>query len=347
MGVPILFIIGCFLFVEAPDIVPVQFYPPEMPQMVGILAHNQELTNTKLLAKGQLVGPEDIAITNGGVVFTANGDGWIKSIQTDGSVQNFANTQGRPLGLKFSPDNNLIVADGALGLLSISPDGSVTSLVQNNENHSFGLVDDLDVDFDGNIYFSDATIPELRNDYYHDILIHRPFGRLLRFDPSSGDLTVLLDSLFFANGVALSHDEDFVLVAETSQYQITRFWLKGERKGEKEVFAENLPGFPDGIMGDGRGNYWVALVSPRKWDVDNIYAPRVWLRKILMHLPEWIRPAPTPYGLVIRLNREGEIINSLHDPSGKTLSQITNVVEHNGLLYLGTLTGDAVGMYKL
>ncbi len=170
MGAPILFIIGCFLLVEAPDIVPVQFYPPEMPQMIGILAPNQELTNTKLLAKGQLVGPEDIAITTGGVVYTANEDGWIKSIQTDGTVQNFANTQGRPLGLKFSPDSNFIVADGALGLLFISPDGSVTSLVQSGENHSFGLVDDLDVTSGGNIYFSDATIPKLMNDYYHDIL---------------------------------------------------------------------------------------------------------------------------------------------------------------------------------
>ena len=223
MGAPILFIIGCFLFVEVTDIVPVQFYPPEMLQMTGILAPNQELTNTKLLAKGQLVGPEDIAITTGGVVYIANEDGWIKRIQTDGTVQNFANTQGRPLGLKFSPNSNLIVADGALGLLSISPDGLVTSLVQSDENNSFGLVDDLIVDSGGNVYFSDATIPELRNDYYHDILIHRPFGRLLRFDPSSGDLKGLLDRLFFTNGVALSPDEDFVLVAETSQYQITRF----------------------------------------------------------------------------------------------------------------------------
>ena len=155
---------------EASDIVPVQFYPPKMPPMTGILTPNQELTNTKLLAKGQLVGPEDIAITTGIIVFAANEDGWIKRIQTDGTVQKFANTQVRPLGLKFSPDNNLILADDVPGLLSISPDGSVTFLVQSDENHSFGLMDDLDVDSDDNIYYSDATIPELRNDYFHDIL---------------------------------------------------------------------------------------------------------------------------------------------------------------------------------
>lgn len=38
---------------------------------------------------------------------------------------------------------------------------------------------------------------------------------------------MLLKDLYFANGVALSKDESFVLVAETFQYRISRYWLKG------------------------------------------------------------------------------------------------------------------------
>ena len=50
-------------------------------------------------------------------------------------------------------------------------------------------------------------------------------------------------------------------------------------------------------------------------------------------------------GFIIQLNSEGEIVESLHDPSGKSLSGITNVVERDGKLYIGTLEGDAVGVY--
>ena len=51
------------------------------------------------------------------------------------------------------------------------------------------------------------------------------------------------------------------------------------------------------------------------------------------------------YALIIQLNSEGEIVESLHDPSGKSLSGITNVVERDGKLYIGTLEGDAIGVY--
>jgi sugar lactone lactonase YvrE len=182
-------------------------------------------------------------------------------------------------------------------------------------------------------------------DYYQDLMIHRPLGRLLRFDYYTNDLEVLLTGLYFANGVALSPDEDFVLVSEMSEYRITRLWLKGPRVGDRDVFADNLPGFPDGISGDGDGNYWVAMVSPRMWFVDNIVLPNLWLRKLLMHFPTWTRLSGASYGFIIQLNSEGEIVESLHDPSGKSLSGITNVIERDGKLYIGTLEGDAIGVY--
>ena len=31
--------------------------------------------------------------------------------------------------------------------------------------------------------------------------------------------------------------------------------------GESEVFAGNLPGFPDGVSSDGRGGFWLALFT--------------------------------------------------------------------------------------
>tara|TARA_Y100000031_G_scaffold11269_2_gene12099 strand:+ start:9892 stop:11034 length:1143 start_codon:yes stop_codon:yes gene_type:complete len=340
-----IFSVGSVLFLHAPDVEPAPYAPPIAPKMEGALRENSALNSVKLLAKGKLNGPEDIAVDSDGNVYTGLEDGRIVKISSEGDVKSFAETGGRPLGLQWGPRGDLIVADGGRGLLSVNPKGEVTVLVPRAETVPLEMADDLDVSNSGLIYFSDATGPEVEMDYYQDLMIHRPYGRLLRFDYYTDELEVLLTGLYFANGVALSPDEDYVLVSEMSEYRITRLWLKGPRKGKSEVFADNLPGFPDGISGDGDGNYWVALVSPRMWFVDNIVLPNLWLRKLLMHFPKWTRLSGSSYGLIIQLNSEGEIVESLHDPSGKSLSGITNVVERDGKLYIGTLEGDAIGVY--
>lgn len=340
-----IFSVGSVLFLHAPNIEPAPYAPPIAPKMEGALRENSALSSVKLLAEGKLNGPEDIAVGNNGNVFTGLEDGRIVKISPDGEVVTFAETGGRPLGLQWGPRGDLIVADGGRGLLSVNLEGEVTVLVPRAETVPLEMADDLDVSSSGLIYFSDATGSEVGMDYYQDLMIHRPLGRLLRFDYYTDDLEVLLTGLYFANGVALSPDEDFVLVSETSEYRITRLWLKGPRVGDRDVFADNLPGFPDGISGDGDGNYWVAMVSPRMWFVDNIVLPNLWLRKLLMHLPTWTRLKGASYALIIQLNSEGEIVESLHDPSGKSLSGITNVIERDGKLYIGTLEGDAIGVY--
>ena len=340
-----IFSVGSVLFLHAPDVEPAPYAPPVAPKMEGALRKNSALSGVQLLAKGKLNGPEDIAVDNDGTVYTGLEDGRIVKISPEGDVKSFAETGGRPLGLQWGPRGDLIVADGVRGLLSVNPKGEVTVLVPRAETVPLEMADDLDVSSSGLIYFSDATGPEVQMDYYQDLMIHRPMGRLLRFDYYTDELEELLTGLYFANGVALSPDEDFVLVSEMSEYRITRLWLKGPRKEEREVFADNLPGFPDGISGDGDGNYWVALVSPRMWFVDNIVLPNLWLRKLLMHFPKWTRLSGSSYGLIIQLNSEGEIVESLHDPSGKSLSGITNVVEREEKLYIGTLEGDAIGVY--
>ena len=65
---------------------------------------------------------------------------------------------------------------------------------------------------------------------------------LVRNDPATGKTETLLKDLYFANGVTLSANEDFVLVNETYRYRITRYWLSGEKAGTHDVFIDNLPG---------------------------------------------------------------------------------------------------------
>jgi hypothetical protein len=71
------------------------------------------------------------------------------------------------------------------------------------------------------------------------------------------------------------------------------------------------------------------------------------MRRMMTKLPKVFLPKAQPYGLVLRMNEEGEILNSYHHPSGEHLNAVTSVHEHDGHLYLGTLINDWIGKYKL
>jgi sugar lactone lactonase YvrE len=58
-----------------------------------------------------------------------------------------------------------------------------------------------------------------------------PSGRLMVFDPRTNTSKVLLEDVHFANGILLSSEEDHLIFAETLQYRILRYWLKGRKAG--------------------------------------------------------------------------------------------------------------------
>lgn len=149
------------------------------------------------------------------------------------SWETFADTGGRPLGLDFDQSGNLIVADAFRGLLSVDPGGDIAVLASQAGGVPFGLTDDVDVAADGLIYFTDASWRHSLATYKLDALEHRPHGRLLTHDRDSGTTDVLLDGLHFANGVAVNPSNDFVLVNETWEYRVTRYWLSGPKAGMK------------------------------------------------------------------------------------------------------------------
>jgi sugar lactone lactonase YvrE len=264
----------------------------------------------------------------------------------DGRLETFAETQGRPLGLQFDQKGNLIVCDAYKGLLSIDPGGKITILATTAEGVPFKFTDALDISREGVIYFTDASYRYSQAEYLYDLLESKPYGRFLSYDPATGQVKVLLKNLYFANGVALPQEEDFVLVNETYRYRIIRYWLKGPRVGTHEIFVDNLPGFPDNISSNRRGTLWLALFTVRNDLMDKLH-PYPFIKAQMSKLPRSFWPKPQPYGFVLSLDEKGKILQSLHEPTGKHLKEITSVREYDGHLYLGSLHNDRIGRYKL
>lgn len=332
-----------FLFTWPVDVDPRAWQPSLSPPLEGQFKPNRSLKNIERLELKDGEGPEDIAVDSQGRIYGGLQDGRIIRFNKAGtSQQTFTNTGGRPLGLHFDHQDNLIVADAYKGLLSVDPQGQITVLATESNGVPFKFTNDLDIAEDGTIYFSDASFKFSQANYKKDALEHQPNGRFLAYDPGTKQTTTLIKDLYFANGVAISPDQSFVLVNETWNYRVLCYWLKGENKGQHKVFIDQLPGFPDGISSDGRGTFWLALASPRNPLIDNL-APYPFLRKVVQRLPQFMQPAPIKYAFVLGLDQNGNVIHNLQEPSGKPFSVITSVQAENGMLYFGSLEENAMG----
>lgn len=338
-------IVGYLLLWPVP-IDPVAWDPPPAPELTGVYAQNNELAKTQRIPVNHQA-PEDIAFDKQDRIYTGADDGYIYRLQADGTrPEVFSRTYGRPLGLAFDQNGNLIVADADKGLLSVAPDGKITVLSNQSDGVPFRCTNDLDIAADGTIYFSDASYKYSLKELRADVFEHRPNGRLLAFDPKTGQTRTILRDLYFANGVAVSPDQSFVLVCETETYAIKRIWLKGEKQGQAETFIDNLPGLPDGIMSNGRDIFWLAIVNRRDAKLDALL-PRPFLRKVVTRLPNFLQPNLTRYGFVIGLDMNGKVVRNLQDPSPECFAQIANVVEQKGSLYFGSIGENSIGRFPL
>ncbi len=236
----------------------------------------------------------------------------------------------------------MIVADSFRGLLSISPAGKITELTTEADGIPIRYADDLGVAADGKIYFSDASTKfgakEFGGTYEAsllDLIEHGGHGRLLVYDPVSKKAKTLLDGLNFANGVAVSHDQDAVLVNETGNYRVIRFWIAGPKKGMSETFIGELPSFPDNISAGEDGRYWVAFVSPRNPLIDKL-SGKPFMRKVIQRMPAFLQPKAVPYGHIMAIDDNGTVVANLQDPDG-SYPLNTSVTETEDYLYIGSL----------
>jgi len=344
LSVSILAIIALLTYPSPID--SVAWNPPAAPVLSGPTAQNDSLAKADLLALGGVYGPEDVAVDQKGRIYAGTQDGFIKRVLADGTVETWVDTGGRPLGLHFDQHDNLVVCDAYKGLLSINPAGEITVLSTGADGKPFGFADDVDIASDGKIYFTDASSKWNQANYMLDLLETRPYGRFLVYDPSDKSTTTLIHDMYFSNGVAISESEDFVLINETWRYRVMRYWIRGEKAGTYDIFIDNLPGFPDGISSNRKGRFWLALPTLRLPAVDRMH-PRPWLKNISAKLPDMLKPKPVNYGLILGLDEQGKIVTSLHDPSGENLREITSVEEHDGYLYIGSLSNDRIGRLRL
>ncbi len=321
---------------------PIAWEAQPAPALEGEFAKNDLLAAAEFIEFDLGNGPEDIAFGADGHLYTGLDNGTIIRLNLDtGEAERFAETGGRPAGMKFAADGNLIVADVRRGLLSVRADGGVQVLVDEVAGRRLNFANDLDIGSDGVVYFSESSARYIAGQTSVGLLEHVVDGALHAYDLKSGALTTILRGLSYANGVALNADESAVYVAELGAYQVHRIWLKGERAGTAEVFLDNLPGFPDNLNSGSGDTLWIALGIPRMVLLDTL-APYPFMRKILARLPGM--SGFKRQAIALQVDKDAKVIRNLQDPD-PAYPLLTSVYEREGELFMGNLF--APGVYRM
>ncbi len=330
--------------VMLPPIEPATWEAPANPGLVGVYASNERLSGVQFLSYAG-VGPEDVACARDGSVYSGLDDGRIVRWRGPGAPQTVVNTRGRPLGMTFDNAGDLLVADAARGLLRVTPQGQVIVLADQYNGEPFKFADDLDIAGDGTIWFTDASQRFGFRQTVLDFWEGSMTGRLLSYDPRSRQVRVHLENLFFANGVSVAPNDDYVLVSETGMARIQRLWLKGPKAGTVDTFIDELPAAPDNINIDNNGLLWIAMPSLRD-SLDNA-AGHPFLRQLFSVAPDIVLESLTnPISFVMAVDAQGNVIHNLQDPE-RRFPFITSAMPCNDLLLLGSLRTTALGVLPL
>ncbi|KAL0915224.1 hypothetical protein M5K25_015626 [Dendrobium thyrsiflorum] len=297
----------------------------------------------KMLMIDTAVGPESLAFDSRGEgPYTGVSDGrvikwgghnsgwqsfafpsqWSEDL-CDGEEIHMEEKCGRPLGLQFNKKTGeLYIADAYFGLMVVSPDGGwARQLATEAGGVPFKFTNGVDVDQEtGVVYFTDSSARFQRWENEVVVATGDSTGRFMKYDPETQQVTVLVSGLAFPNGVAISHDRSFVVVAGTTNCLISRYWLQGPKGGQFEPFAE-LPGYPDNIKRNADGEFWVAINREKiKLGGDVVMASTA----------------------AVKLSNEGKILKVL---DGTVMSPLSEVEERNGTLWLGSVLLPYVGVY--
>lgn len=322
------------------------WHPPRDMGLQGPFAPNDALAGLEVIPiPGN--GGEDVAVDASGRIYTGTREGYVLRISPDGRhVERLAQTGGRPLGIEVHPDGYLVVCDAHRGLLRVDPDQARIDVLVNEVNgKQLRITNNCSIASDGSIYFSDSSQRFGLDEFKGDLLEHSCTGRLLRRSPE-GSVEVILDGLSFANGVALSEDESFVLVAETGAYSVTRLDLTGPSAGRRTVIIENLPGMPDNMSRGPSGIFWIAMPSARNRLLDLLLPRPAALRKAVWAMPESLQPDASRICWVIGLDGEGRVVRNLQG-DGVHFHYVTGAREHEGRLYLGSLVEPGIAVADL
>ncbi|MFC1538488.1 SMP-30/gluconolactonase/LRE family protein [Candidatus Latescibacterota bacterium] len=251
---------------------------------MAVTAHAQKVTKgavqkvAEIPGMGMIDGPAYVP-DDGMLYFVEMEAGWVSKIGIDGrnyeKVFNLGKLGGKVGAKSMRWDRigkRLLICHRTYGILSLDPKTKeCVTLIDTYQEERFNGPDDVTMDAEGNIYFSDPWGTGITN----------PTGGVYRRVGGDGlgqKIIKIMDNMQFPDGILISPDESWIYIGELSTNRIVRaFLIDGGRDTLfPHVFASfNTAGGPDGMVMDNAGNLYVAhwgggvvyVLEPKKGQV--------------------------------------------------------------------------------
>ena len=187
--------------------------------------------------------------------------------ETDGSVSVFRQPSQNSNGNSVDTQGRLVSCEHRARCVSRTEhDGTRTVLASHVEGKRFNSPNDVVVQSDGSIWFTDPSYG-IDSDYEGDASPSEIGAqRVYRIEAGSGAIRVVADDFVQPNGLAFSPDESLLYIVDTGAthqadgpHHVRRFRVtaNGALTGG-EVFATCPVGLYDGLRVDVHGNLWLS-----------------------------------------------------------------------------------------
>jgi hypothetical protein len=288
-------------------------------------------------------------------------------------LNNMEQKCGRPLGMAIvnksrvidaeEDEDVLIVADAYRGLLLISglydtpKNVKLTAIATHAvtdaaDKKPFQLLNGIVSAPDGSIFFTETSRNFQRRRIFYAAFDGRASGRLLRYTKDRG-VEVMADGIYMPNGLAVSHDENHLLIV--SGVQILSYSLKNKAM-EMSLFA-NMPGTGDNIVahdqlpdGSAAKCYWAALGSKfaEPFSLLKSLSDKPLLKSLLVALVPYktiVNAIPKLSALAV-YGEDGTLLDVYRDEEA-SVPWLSEGVTFEMYLYLGSWYNDYIGRVKV
>lgn len=193
----------------------------------------------------------------GNLFFSDGPNDRIVKLAPDGKISDFRKPCGRANGLTIDRQGRLVMCQsggngGGRRVTRLESDGVETVLASEYAGKPFNAPNDLTVDGQGRIFFTDPNFGEAAD-------ARQPVAGVYRID-APGKVTLVIDNLQKPNGIVVTPDDKILYVSDRGTQKLHRYQVSadGQLKPDGILYDFAPDRGVDGMRLDQEGNVWAA-----------------------------------------------------------------------------------------